>query len=175
MSPQYSGKCNYENHLRKKSLNMPGLNGFYKPSPFVSFFFLNMFNWGFTTGTPCNSPASPASLRPPQTPRRRPRCPPCFSLQHAAVPSANTCLKVCTLLGVIIGDYLRVKGQTIGPKYVWFLVFFHNFNNPASHHCLTKTGNFRQEAQQFGNQRSSLAILKQRPGPPGRTIQKAKM
>ena len=91
-----------------------------------------MFNWGFTTGTPCTSPASPASLRPPQTPRRRPRCPPCFSLQHAAVPSANTCLKVCTLLGVIIfGDYLRVKGQTIGPKYVWFLVFFRNFNNPG--------------------------------------------
>ena len=23
VSPQYSGKCNYENHLRKKSLNMP--------------------------------------------------------------------------------------------------------------------------------------------------------
>ena len=74
---------------------------------------------------PCTFPTSPASLRPPQT-RRRPRCRPCFSPRHAAVPSANTCLKAPM---TVMRGVLRVKGRTIGPKYLCFWGFLNKLNN----------------------------------------------
>lgn len=137
---------------------------------------------------PCTFPTSPASLRPPQT-RRRPRCRPCFSPRHAAVPSANTCLKAPM---TVMRGVLRVKGRTIGPKYLWLwgwtswttpatssphkngchfgLLWLKECSGDFAGHvqnlwisgavgCWEPGGPVSQVSQQFGNQRSSLAIL----------------